>query len=85
MGRAIALSRVIILGHLVVRMSRYHNGMDYALSIGVAIVANKKALFVTLVDPVPEFDVPVSCRIRLICCAYELLRYLHLEMWRFLC
>ena len=28
----------------------------WALSIGVATVANKKALFVTLVDRIPRFD-----------------------------
>ena len=48
-----------MLGHLVVRMSRKHNWYAYALwalSIGVATVANKKALFVTLVDRIPQFD-----------------------------
>ena len=42
------------LDHLIVRMSTM--GMHYALSIGVAMVANKKALFATLVDRVPQFD-----------------------------
>ena len=31
-------------------------GMHHALSIGMATVANKKALFVTLVDRIPRFD-----------------------------
>ena len=44
------------LGHLVVRMSRKHNWHWWALSIGVATVANKKALFVMLVDHIPQFD-----------------------------
>ena len=30
--------------------------IEYALSIGVAMVVNKKALFVTLVDRVARFD-----------------------------
>ena len=44
---------------LVARMSRKHNAMHqslWALSIGVATVANKMALFVTLVDRIPRFD-----------------------------
>ena len=49
-----------VLGHLVVCMSRKHNGnalcTEYALSIGVATMANKKVLFVTLVDLVSRFD-----------------------------
>jgi hypothetical protein len=39
------------------RMSRKHSlhalCIEYTLSIGVATMANKKALFVTLVDRVP--------------------------------
>ena len=48
-----------MLGHLVVRMSRKHNWYAYALwalSIGVATMANKKGLFMTLVDCIPRFD-----------------------------
>ena len=48
-----------MLGHLVVHMSRSTIGMHrhwWALSIGVAMVANKKALFVTLVHRIPRFD-----------------------------
>ena len=45
-----------ILGYLVVRMSRKHNGhalcIEKALSIGVATLATKKARFVTPVDRV---------------------------------
>ena len=41
-------------GYLVVRMSRKHNRhvlcIEWALSIGVATLANKKALFVMPVD-----------------------------------
>ena len=50
------------LYHLVVRMSgKYDTYALYiestlALSIGVATVANKKALFVRLVDRVPQFE-----------------------------
>ena len=79
-----------MLGHLVVRMSRKHNWYAYALwalSIGVATVANKKALFVMLVDHIPWFDAHWSffCQIWLIHYAKMLLRWLHLEIWRFLC
>ena len=49
-----------ILGYLVVRMGTKHNGhalcIEWALSIGVATLANKKALFVTPVDRVHRFD-----------------------------
>ena len=39
-----------VLGYLVVRMSRKHIYIPAALCIGVATMANKEALFVTLVD-----------------------------------
>ena len=49
-----------IHGYLVVRMSKEHNGhalcIEQALSIGVATLANKKALFATPVDRVHRFD-----------------------------
>ena len=44
-----------MLGHLVVRMSRKYAYALWALSIGVATVANKKSLFVTLVDRILRF------------------------------
>ena len=49
-----------------------------ALSIGVAMMANKKALFLTLMDYIPQFEyIEVSFRqIQLIRCGYELLRCL---------
>ena len=67
----------IKFGHLVVRMSRKHN-VHALMPIGVAMVANKKALFVTLVDCVPRIEAHslkwIFRRVWLIRCAYELLR-----------
>ena len=59
--------------------------IELALLIGVATVANKKAIFMTVMDRVPRTSKPVFHRIQLIRCAYELLGCLHLEIWRFLC
>ena len=65
-GLQISVSRIstIFISHtLVMRMSRKHTQWAcimhhalWALSIGVATVANKKALFVTLMDRIPLFD-----------------------------
>ena len=57
-GLQISVSRTstIFTSHtLVMRMSRKHSehASLWALSIGVATVANKKALFITLVDRIP--------------------------------
>ena len=82
---------------LVVRTKHMHMSVcithwEKALSIGVAMTADKKALFVTLVDHgswIMSLDLkqlkPVSCQIQLICCTNESLRCLGLEIWRFLC
>jgi hypothetical protein len=50
--------------------------------IGVVTMSNQKALFVTLVDHVPQFEA-VFRQAPLIRCAYESLRCLNLEIWRF--
>ena len=57
-SRALFRTLTIFTSHtLVVRMSRKQYAYAlWALSIGVATVANKKALFVTLVDRIPRFD-----------------------------
>ena len=47
-------SYVDVVGHLVVCMNREHK-VD-VLSIGMATVANKKTLFVMLVDCLPLFE-----------------------------
>ncbi len=56
--------------------------------IGVAMMGNQKALFVTLVDLIPRFEAyiylkPVFCQVRLIRCVYESLRCLDVEIWGF--
>ncbi len=54
------------------------------IHVGVAMMGNKKTLFVTLVDRIPRFET-LKQVFRLIHCAYELLRCLDLEIWWFLC
>ncbi len=51
---------------------------------GVAIVCNKNAVFMTLMDCILRIIKPVFRQIRLIHCAYEFLRCLDLGIWRFL-
>ena len=54
--------------------------------MGVATKANKRTLFVTFVNRTKRFEAYSSqfiADIRLIGYAYELLRYLGVEIWRF--
>ena len=54
------------------------------LLIGVAIVANKKALFVTIVGSANQFESilkPVFHQTQRILCAYETFRHLHVCPW----
>jgi hypothetical protein len=61
-----------------------HVCIEYALSIGVATVVNKKILFVKLMDRVPWFEAYWSqffAKFDAFIAAYELLRCLKLEIF----
>ena len=67
-------------------------GMHYALSTGTVdrrgYVSQQKGTIYDARGPCPSISrimKPVFRRIRLICYAYESLRCLYLEIWRFLC
>ena len=72
---------------LVMRMSRKHNALMGTVdrrgygSQQIGTICDTRGPYPTIWRP----QTPFFRQIRLIRCAYESLRHLHLEIWRFLC